>query len=175
MVPYSWKRTSQRKLFQWDFCSFIFVSKREKEALSSSQSMTLCALFSYWNIILSWEADVHESQSTIVKVWGAKSTLRRLCKTQDLISIVHPFTHCSSFQASGMWVFNYLQISYYLYSIFVYYFCLLYLFVLLFNFRSVYCSFYFITSVNCWKLTNKFFILFFLQSSYSGVIDNTSL
>ena len=141
MVPYSWKKTFQRKLSQWDFCSFIFVSKREKEALSSSQSSTLCA----------WEADVHESQSTTVKVWGAKSTL---CKTLDLISIVHPFTHCSSFQASGLWVFNYLQISYYLYSIFVYYFCLLYLFLLLFNFRCVYYSFYFITSVNCWNISN---------------------
>ena len=118
--------------------------------------MTLCASFSCWKSFYP-----RRQTSTSLKVWGMKSTLKRLCKTQDLISIVHFFTHCSSFQASGLWVFNYLLISYYLYSVFVYYFCLFYLFVLLFNFRFVYYSFCFITSVNYWNISNSFRIINF--------------
>ena len=42
------KELFQRKLSLWDFLFIHFVSKREKEALSSSQSTTLCASFSCW-------------------------------------------------------------------------------------------------------------------------------
>ena len=84
---FSEKQNLWEKTLPVSFLFIHFVSKREKEALSSSKSTTLSASSSCCLIILSWEADVHESQSTTEKVWGAKSTLRRLCKTQDLISL----------------------------------------------------------------------------------------
>ena len=55
--------------------------------------------------------------------------------------------------------FNYLQIYFYIYSIFVYYFYLSHLFVLLLILRSVYCSFCLITKVNCWNIPNKHIVL----------------
>ena len=42
-----------------------------------------------------------------------------------------------------------------IYTISIYYVCLSYLFVLLLIFRSVCCSFCFITKVTCWNISNK--------------------
>ena len=42
-----------------------------------------------------------------------------------------------------------------IYTVSIYYFCLSHLFVLLLIFRFVYCSFCFITKVNCWNISNK--------------------
>ena len=87
IVPHSWKKDFSEKTLPVRFLFIHFVSKREKEALSNSKSTTLSGSSSCCLIILPWEADVHESQSTTVKMWGAKSALKRLCKTQDLISL----------------------------------------------------------------------------------------
>ena len=87
IVPHSWKKNFSEKTLPVRFLFIHFVSKREKEALSSSKSTTLSASSSCCLIILSWETDVHEFQSTTVKVWETKSALRSLCKTQDLISL----------------------------------------------------------------------------------------
>ena len=73
IVPHSWKKNFSKKTLPVKFLFIHFVSKREKEALSSSKSTTLSASSSCCLIILSWEANVHESQSTTVKVWGVKS------------------------------------------------------------------------------------------------------
>ena len=113
----------------------------------------MCFVF-VLKIILSWEVDVHESQGTSVIVWRAKSALRRLCQTQDLIWIVHPFTNLV-YES-----FNYLQISLYIYSVFVYCFCLSILFVLLLIVKSVFCSFCFITKVNCCNISNSLLLGF---------------
>ena len=66
-------------------------------------------------------------------VWGAKSTLKRLCQIQGLIYIIHP---------SRVWSisFNYFA-NFFLYMQYIYCFCLLRLFVLLFIIRSACCSF----------------------------------
>ena len=66
----------------------------------------------------------------------------------------------SSFHAFGLWVFNYLQISFYIYSVFVYCFCLSLLFVLLLIVRSMFCSFCFITKVNCCNISNSLLLGF---------------
>ena len=42
-----------------------------------------------------------------------------------------------------------------IYTVSIFYFCLSHLFVLLLIFRFVYCSFCFITKVNCWNISNK--------------------
>ena len=61
-IPHSRKKTFE-KLFQRKNFVHSFESKREKETQSSSQSMDLVCFFSVLQIILSWEADIHESQS----------------------------------------------------------------------------------------------------------------
>ena len=48
-----------------------------------------------------------------------------------------------------------MQIFIYIYSIFIYCFCLSHLFMLLLILRSVYCSFYLITKINCWNISNN--------------------
>ena len=56
---------------------------------------------------------------------------------------------------SGQIAINYLQISIYIYLVFINCICLSHLFVLLLILRPVYCSFYLITKANCWNISNK--------------------
>ena len=75
---------------------------------------------------------------------------------KEIVSNTRLDLNCSSYHVFGLWVFNYLQISSYIYSIFVYYFFQSHLFVSLLILRSMYCSFCLITKVNCWNISNRF-------------------
>ena len=72
---------------------------------------------------------------------------------KEIVSNTRLDLNCLSFHAFSMWVFNYLHISIYIYSVFINCIYLLHLFVLLLILRYVYCSFYFITKVNCWIIS----------------------
>ena len=74
---------------------------------------------------------------------------------KEIVSNTRFDLNCSSFHAFSLWVFNYLQISIYIYSVFVYCFCLSILFVLLFIVKSVFCSLCFITKINCCNISNN--------------------
>ena len=124
------------------------MSKKEKEALSSSQSKTLCASFSCWkSFILGGRRPwVSKHHSDCVR--------GEIC-FKEIVSNTRFDLNCSSFHAFSLWVFNYLQIFIYIYSVFVYCFCLSILFVLLFIVKSVFCSFCFITKINCCNISNN--------------------
>ena len=131
----------------------------------------MSASSSWCLIILSWEANVHESQSTTVKVWGAKSALRRLCKIQDLILL---------FIISSIWSVS-LQLFVDL-LLFIFSICLSLLPIIsicvIIYFKYVYCSYCFITLVNCWyiyptlmtehhfKWVRYFFFFFLILNEY---------
>ena len=92
------------------FYAFHIVSKREKETLSSSQSMTLCASFSCCRSFYP-RRQTSVSLKAPQIVWGTKSALRRLCQTQDLIWIIHP---------SRIWSMGFLIICRFLIYIYIY-------------------------------------------------------
>ena len=74
---------------------------------------------------------------------------------KEIVSNTRLDLNCLPFHAFGLWVFNYLQISIYIYSVFVYWFCISILFVLLLIVKFVFCSFCFITKVNCCNISNN--------------------
>ena len=74
---------------------------------------------------------------------------------KEIVSNTRLDLNCLPFHAFGLWVFNYLQISIYIYSVFVYWFCISILFVLSLIVKFVFCSFCFITIVNCCNISNN--------------------
>ena len=120
-----------------------FESKREKKIQSSMQSTNLVCFFFVLQIILYWEVDVHESQSTIDCVRS------NICFKEIVSNTKLDLNHLSFVHLVCEFLIICRFLLIYTYTIFIYCFCLLYLFVLLLIFRFVCSSFCFITKVNC--------------------------
>ena len=122
------KNSSREKIFVHSF-----ESKREKETQSSLQSTDIVYFFSVLQIILSWEADIYESQSTI-------DCVRNEIYFKEIVSNTILYLNYSSFTHLVYGFFNYLQISY-IYTIFIHCFCLSHQFMLLLVFKSIFMFF----------------------------------
>ena len=88
-IPHSWKTTFE-KLFQRENILCIHLSQRKrKRHRVVHRARTLCASSPCCrSFYLGKQTSMSLKASQIV--WEAKSTLRRLCPTQDLICVIHP-------------------------------------------------------------------------------------
>ena len=156
IVPHSWKILFRKNSPSENICCSFILCQRERKR--------------HWVVCRAQSCVFHFCAVNYFILGGRRSRVSKhhndcvrgeIC-FKEIVSNTRLNLNCSSFYALGLWVFNYLQIFLYIYSVFVYSFNLSILFVLLLIVRSVFCSFFFITKVNCCNISNIFFIKYLI-------------
>ena len=141
-----------RKLSKWEYFLHFILCQRERK-----RHWVVCRA---WPCVLRFCAVDHfilGGRRSWVSKYRSDCVRGKIC-FKEIVSNTRLDLNCSSYHVFGLWVFNYLQISSYIYPLFVYFSCLSYLFVFLFIFTSVCYSFCFITKVSCWNISNNLII-----------------
>ena len=144
----SWKRLFRKTLPVRLLCAII-LCQRERKRHWIVRRARPC--------VLRFRAEDHfilGGRRPRVSKHHSESVRGKIC-FKEIVSNTRLDLNCSSFHAFGLWVFNYLQISIYIYSVFINCIFFSHLYVLLLIVRSVYCSFCFITKVNCCNISNN--------------------